>query len=255
MDTILINLEIETECLPLRLQWVHPGQFKMGNNFQVEPEMKDEAQGKFEIILSQGYWLGVYPITQCQWRSVMDTNPSPFQGVNKPVTNISWENAIDFCNQLNSRLIPKPANYVFSLPTEAQWEYACKAGTEYKYQLGDTLEDLSQVAWHRDNAAGQEIQDVGQKSPNNWGFHDMLGNISEFCFDGTGYYPDSSAHVDWVGDVLGSFRTTRGGDVYINPSKAITCSLRGEIENTEPYMLTGFRLCLRPQLESEQEDE
>jgi formylglycine-generating enzyme required for sulfatase activity len=200
--------------------------------------------GEFEVIISRGYWLGVYPVTQCQWESVMGTNPSRFKGPNQPVAEVGWQDALDFCNRLNGSQIPIPKGYTFSLPTQAQWEYACRAGTPYRYQLGDSLEDLSRVAWHRDNISSLSTQDVGQKEPNNWGLYDMLGNVMEWCFDSPVEYPNGTTQMDWFGGSEEGIRNLRGGSILVRPVNSITCSGR-MYSLTDPYIVSGFRLCLR----------
>jgi len=225
----------------------------MSNIFMGETGFEDQENhtGEFKVVLTRGFWLGIYPITRCQWESVMGGVPFKDFHIplndNMPVTGISWYDALDFCSKLNSRFPSKQEGYSFSLPTEAQWEYACKAGGECKFQIGDSLTDLSQVAWHRENT--NIFQDVGQKTPNQWGFHDMLGNVNEMSFDGSVNYPDGVTQTDWVGDMRGEYpyRVCKGGNILLNPAESITCSIRGQIETSEPSMFTGFRLCLRYQ--------
>lgn len=180
MNEININLNLSAKCLKLTLQWIPPSTFMMSNDFMVDKERHSNPIGKFQVILNQGYWLSIYPITQCQWHLIMNGSTS---NLNKPITNISWEECLEFCNRLNSKSIPRPEGYIFSLPTEAQWENACKTGKNYQYQIGNEIEDLSMVAWHRNNMNIPAIQNVGQKKPNDWGFYDMLGNVEEWCFD------------------------------------------------------------------------
>jgi len=249
MDQIIVKMELDSGCLPIVLQWVNPGQFTMSNSFLVNPKAEDDAVGTFEVMISYGYWMATYPITLCQWQLLMYKNPLSDThlsvGSNHPVTNITWHEAIDFCQRLNSKPLPKPEGYSFGLPTEAQWEYACRANTKYQYQIGNNTKDLSQVAWHRNNASGPKP--VAQKAPNLWGFYDMLGNISEMCLDGTTFYPDNTTQTDWVGDMPleGPWRTKRGGNVVIDPIEAINCSTRSEFETTDKDLLTGFRICLK----------
>lgn len=223
MEDVTIPLNISQDCTPLILRWVTPGHFKMGDtNGDYE-----EPMGEFEVILTKGFWLGVYPVTQCQWESVMGMNPSRFKGFNKPIESISWQDAVEFCQHLNNRAIEIPKGYAFNLPTEAQWEYACKSGKESKYQIGNKLEDLSKVAWHRENIPVPGTQEVGQKVPNNWGFYDMLGNVMEWCFDSPLDYPVGTVQTDYIGGVEREFRNLRGGSAFTSPdSDILTCSGR-----------------------------
>lgn len=254
MNATTLSLNMDTECLPLKLQWVEPGELIMSNIFMGETGLndlddKEDQAGEFKVILSRGYWLGIYAVTRCQWMSVMgQLQPEKYNITltnNMPVTDISWYDALDFCDKLNSMFPSRPEGYSFNLPTEAQWEYACKAGKEYKYQIGDSLTDLSNVAWHRENT--EVFRDVGQKMPNHWGFYDMLGNVNEMVFDASVRYADGTIRIDPIGDTRDEypFRVCRGGNVFINPIEAIDCSIRGQIETAEPTVLTGFRLCLR----------
>lgn len=207
-------------------------------------DFESTPMGEFEVIISRGYWLGVYPVTQCQWQAVMGTNPSVFKGNNHPVTNVGWQDAMDFCDRLAINQPTIPDGYAFSLPTQAQWEYVCRAGTTYKYQLGDSLEDLSRVAWHSGNVDTYSTQAVGQKEPNHWGMYDMLGNALEWCFDGPLEYPDGTVQTDWVGGFKEGIRIARGASIFLQPPEALTCGTRMDLP-TEPYLVSGFRLCLR----------
>lgn len=241
VNDLTVPLNIARDCMPLTLRWVPHGKFTMGNT----DGDHEEPMGEFEVILSKGFWLGVYPVTQCQWESVMGTNPSKFKGSNKPIESISWQDTIDFCNRLDDEVIAIPNGYAFSLPTEAQWEYACKSGAESKYQVGDKIEDLSKVAWHRANIVVPGTQDVGQKEPNNWGLYDMLGNVMEWCFDSPLDYPAGTTQNDYVGGTAQGFRNLRGGSAFTSPdSDILTCSGR-MYTGTDPNPFFGFRLCLR----------
>lgn len=256
MENITIPLTTDKNCKALKLNWIEAGSFMMGKNEIITYDgFHHEPHGEFEVTLSRGYWLGVYPVTQCQWYSMMRTNPSDFIGYNKPVTMVSWQDAIDFCNCLNKIELPDVSEgYIFNLPTEAQWEFACKAGSQNKYQIGNTLEDLSTVAWHRNNSDSVSVQDVGQKVPNNWGIYDMLGNVMEWCFDAPKEYPDETKQTDWIGEVIGEDRNLRGGSVFTShESDVLTCS--GRMYGWGPNNFYGFRICLRPKLASKQKDE
>lgn len=248
MNTINIDLNLKAECLNLILKWIPPSTFKMSNSFLIDKERSSNPTGEFTVVLTQGYWLSIYPITQCQWYEIMNSAKSSLKNMNKPITNICWEECLEFCNRLNSNFISRPEGYIFSLPTEAQWENACKAGENYQYQIGNEIEDLSTVAWHRNNINIPAIQDVRQKKPNNWGFYDMLGNVEEWCFDYGLSYPDDETHNNWIGSTQVPSRTTRGGNILTNPPHAITCSLRNEAGTSIAHSLAGFRICLRSEV-------
>jgi formylglycine-generating enzyme required for sulfatase activity len=155
------------------------GTFIMGS-----PDSDTEAQpnGKpaHRVTISQPFYLGKYPVTQRQWEAVMGKNPSRFKGnPNYPVEHVSWGDAQAFLHHLNER----EGKRDYRLPTEAQWEYACRAGTETpRYHA-----DVSAIAWYEGNS-NYQTHPVGQKLPNAWGLHDMLGNVWEWCDDGVRTY-------------------------------------------------------------------
>ncbi len=134
------------------------------------------TMGAQPITLS-GFWLGRYPITQAQWQAVMGDNPSYFRGENRPVEQVPWGRAQEFCQILSERTGQR-----FGLPSEAQWEYACRAGSTTPYPFGEDLWQLTEYAWFWDNSNG-ETHPVGEKRPNAWGLYDMLGNVAEWCAD------------------------------------------------------------------------
>lgn len=246
MDEITVPLDISSDCILLKLSWIPPGKFMMGDKEGISlNDFEQKAMGEFEVTLSKGYWLGVYPVTQCQWQSVMHTNPSTFRNPNHPVSGVGWQDAMDFCQRLDVSRLPIPKGYSFGLPTEAQWEYACRAGTKYRYQIGNSLADLSRVAWHRDNISIFSTQEIGQKEPNNWGLYDMLGNVQEWCFDSPKQYPDGTTQVDWVGESDGPLRNLRGGSILDKAEyNHLWCSGR-MYTGMDANIVTGFRLCLR----------
>jgi len=244
MDKIHIPLEVNNDCKPMILNWIPPGRFKMGNKISIKDGTWDEPEGQFDVVITKGFWLGAYQVTQCQWQSVMETNPSHFKGDNLPVGNLSWWDAIRFCKQVDISQLSLPESYACSLPTETQWEYACRAGTNYKYQLGNSIEELSRVAWYSDNTNLFSPENVGQKEPNNWDLYDMLGNVLEWCFDSQLDYPVDTIQTDWVGGSDDDFRNLRGGCARsYSTSTEITCGGRFYGMGGMPW--TGFRICIR----------
>ena len=196
----------ETETLDLgdgvKMEFVliRPGSFQMGsdrNQYDERPVRK--------VTLTQPYYLGKYEVTQAQWEKIMGNNPSHFKDPNRPVENVSWED----CQRFLAALRKKVARNVV-LPTEAQWEYACRAGTTTAYSFGDDVEALSEYSWHSANS-DLTTHPVGQKKPNPWGLYDIHGNVFEWCADWySANYPRGEA-VDPKGSAKGSRRVIRGG--------------------------------------------
>ena len=185
--------------------WIPAGEFLMGST---SSEATDDQRPVTRVRISRGYWLGKYEVTQGQWEAVMGSNPSFFDecGPDCPVEHVSWEDAQAFLRQLNGRT----GGSRYRLPTEAEWEYAARAGT-----TGDRYGTLDAIAWYTDNSTTSSTsplgstQPVGQKMPNAWGLHDMLGNVSELVQDWAGEYP-GGAVTDPAGPLSGSHRLHRG---------------------------------------------
>ena len=243
-SNIVIPLKLADHCCRLEMAWIPSGRFEMDNNGRVDTKVHPDPTGRFEVVFPKGYWLGVYTVTQCQWEAVIGDNPSHFKGANLPVEMVSWEDAVDFCDRIQEFTSSIPNGYSFSLPTEAQWEYACRSGSTHKYQIGDDIAHLARIAWYRENIPQLSTQIVGQKEPNLWGLYDMLGNVLEWCLDGPTDYPDNEVHTDWVGRIGGPVRNLRGGRAWDYSIDALTCGAK-MYTGTEPNKFFGFRLCLR----------
>ena len=209
---------------------VPAGEFRMGST-------SAEALGvEFPVTrvrISQGFYLGKYEVTQRQWQEVMGSNPSWFDecGPDCPVENVSWDDVQGFIGRLNAAL----GEERYRLPTEAEWEYAARAGTS-----GDRYGNVDAIAWHKDNS-GRRTHPVGQKAPNAWGLHDMLGNVFEWTQDWYGLYPGGEV-TDPQGPVSGSGRVYRGGgwifgDVYCRAAFRYFSSPGGRGD-----AMLGFRL-------------
>jgi formylglycine-generating enzyme required for sulfatase activity len=225
--------------------YVNPGTFTMGDKADKHlGSSQDNLQ--FDVTLTSGYWLGQYPITQAQWQAVMGNNPSHFKTVDQdcPVESVDWNEAMSFCRVLNEQFARDlPLNYQFTLPTEAQWEYACRAGTKTNYYSGNTLEDLDQVAWHEGNSMGQ-THPVRGKSSNHWEFFDMHGNVAQWCLDSITDYPRMPS-TNWVGTSGDNIKSIRGSSWNTPRENDLhRCSDRsgGEPDTKRPFI--GFRLCL-----------
>lgn len=213
------------------------GTFVMGSppgEARTEEESTIEKQHK--VTISQPFYMGKYELTQAQYARVMGANPSANKGDDLPVHGVSWQNGQDFCDKL-AKQVKRPVQ----LPTEAQWEFACRAGTTTAYHSGDTIADLGKVGWHGGNSGGKP-HPVGQKTPNAWGLFDMHGNIREFvrdCFDGK---PLADA-IDPTGPKDGDPKNhvVRGGAYTANAAFARNC--RSAVRRpTESLAVTGFRI-------------
>lgn len=204
----------------------------------------DETQHR--VTITQGFWLGKYQVTQAQWEAVMGGNPSYFKGANLPVENFSWNDISGpggFLPRGNSFM---PRGGRFSLPTEAQWEYACRAKTTTALNSGKNLtsseeacSNLDEVGWYDDNSGGK-TNPGGLKKANAWGLHDMHGNVWEWYADWKGDYPTGSMS-DPLGPNSGSYRVRRGGSWN---SFAYECraAYRNSYSPGDYYNGIGFRL-------------
>ncbi len=150
--------------------------------------------------------MGKYEVTQEQWEAVMGSNPSRFKANRNPVEQVSWNACQEFVKKLTAVSKEKEP---FRLPTEAEWEYACRAGSAGKYCFGDAENLMTDYAWHVGNAANT-VHPVGEKKPNAWGLYDMHGNVWEWCQDWYGAYADGE-QTDPAGPAAGLHRTLRGG--------------------------------------------
>ena len=203
-----------TNSIGMKLALIPSGKFTMGSPRNEQDRTRDELQ--HEVVLSKDYYLGVTEVTQYQFREVMDTNPSFFQDerihgntANHPVEQVTWKDAVEFCRRLSALSEERKAGRAYRLPTEAEWEYACRAGTKTAYHFGDDRKFLSEYAWYGSNSKGQ-TQPVQEKKPNAWGLCDMHGNVSEWCSDWEGAYSGDQV-TDPVGPENGSRRIIRGG--------------------------------------------
>jgi formylglycine-generating enzyme required for sulfatase activity len=220
----------------MELVWCPPGTFWMGSPEDEEGRYDDETL--YEVTLTRGFWIGRYPVTQGQWEEVMGSNPSRFKqsGPNAPVENVSWDDAQEFCRALGQR-----DGREYRLPTEAEWEYACRAGSTGAWCFGDDEEKLGDYAWYLDNS-DEQTHHVGQKRPNAWGIHDMHGSVCECCADWREDYPAISA-TDPLGPEDGSIRATRGGS-WLDDAADCRSAFRDSISPGGRISFLGFRVAV-----------
>lgn len=228
------------EDLGLELIHVKAGSFTMGSKSD-EPQ-RDKAEGpRTEVTLTHPFWLGKTEITQAQYQAVVGENPSRFKNVgpNAPVEEVSWDDAMNFCELLTTReqvARRLPKGYAYTLPTEAQWEYACRAGTTGAY-----AGNPASMGWSNGNSK-ETTHPVGQLQPNQWGFYDMSGNILEWCLDWYGNYPGGKVKNP-RGPTHGHFRIARGGSWRMDARVGRSAARAGGSQGRRDYTI-GFRLAL-----------
>lgn len=202
--------------LGIEFIYVPAGSFVMGSDKGSEDE-----RPAHRVMIRKGFYIGRYEITQAQWQSVMGSNPSNFKGEDLPVEQVSWTDAHEFIKKLNER----GDNFIYRLPTEAEWEYACHGG-----MTGDSMGALDTLAWYFNNSAGK-THPVGAKQPNAWGLYDTLGNVWEWCEDvyHDGYRGAPTDGSAWLAGVDQKYRVLRGGSWIDN---AFYCRTNERIRGT-----------------------
>ena len=227
-----VKLPESINSIGMKFKLIPTGTFLMG-----------ESEVAHEVTLTKPFKMGVHEVTQTQYERLMGVNPSHFKGADNPVHRVSWNDAVEFCRKLSELPSEKAAGNVYRLPTEAEWEYACRAGTNTKYSFGDDASDLEQYAWYDENS-GKETHALGGKQPNAWGLYDMHGNVWEWCQDVHGDYP-SGAVTNPTGAASGMFRVSRGGS-WGYPAGYCRSAYRFRDYPTDRSYYIGFRVCLSP---------
>jgi serine/threonine protein kinase len=220
------------------VRWIPAGRFIMGSPDDELLRSTNELQ--HEVVFSKGFFLSETECTQSQWDAVMGNRPSRFQGAQLPVEQVNWSEAVEFCRKLTAKHQQQgqlPDGWEWRLPTEAEWEYAARAGT-----VVPRYGDLDIIAWHAGNS-GNTTHPVGRKQANGWGLQDMMGNVWEWCLDWHGDYPTSGV-VHPKGPTSGSHRVFRGGCYRLSESRKFRSGYRSGISpNTQTFDL-GFRPAL-----------
>ena len=188
------------------------------------------------VTLTQPFYMGKYDVTQEQYQAVLGTNPSNFTGKDNPVENVSWDDAQTFCQK-----VAEQTKVSVGLPSEAEWEYACRAGTTTEFYSGDVESDLDRVAWYSANSKGK-THPVGQKEPNTFGLYDMHGNVWQWCHDlwNEDYYANAPAENP-LGPALGMSRLLRGGSCLNRPMVCRSAYRDWTTPDTRNF-LVGFRM-------------
>ena len=199
---------IITNSVGMRLTLIPSGEFTMGSP---DPELERGAdEVRHRVTISRSFYLGVYEVTQSEYKSVIGTNPSAHKRPTNPVEQVNWKDAVEFCRTLSELPAEKAAGNRYRLPTEAEWEYACRAGTTTAFSFGDDKTLLHQFGWFGGNSGLTRLHPVGMKKPNPWGLYDMHGNVWEWCHDWYAAYPTADV-IDPAGPTSGDVRIDRGG--------------------------------------------
>jgi len=225
----------------MELVYIPPGRFMMGSPASESKSGRSMDETQHEVTITKGFYLGKYEVTQAQYQAVMGANPSNWKEANRPVEQVSWNDATEFCSRMTQRV-----GRQVRLPTEAEWEYACRAGTTAAFHFGDSL-SADRANFDGNYPYGgaakgvfrQETTRVGSFQPNAWGLCDMHGNVWEWCSDWYGTYP-TGAVSDPQGAAGGTFRVVRGGSWY---SLGYSCrsAYRFRFESVVRDLIIGFR--------------
>ncbi|WP_406670714.1 formylglycine-generating enzyme family protein [Methanolobus sp. ZRKC4] len=230
------NPKTYTNSIDMEFVLIPAGEFEMGSPLYEEDRYDNEGP-VHEVTIGQAYYFGKYEVTQEQWGEVMGDNPSYFDGDSNPVEKVSWNDVQEFVKKLNNM----EGTNKYRLPSEAEWEYACRAGTTMRYSFGDSVSDLGEYAWYKNNS-GSKTHPVGQKKPNPWGLYDMHGNVWEWCQDGWhSYYEGAPTDGSAWEDGSGSLRVSRGGSWFNNAENCRSAN-RYEYAPYSRYFNFGFRL-------------
>ena len=233
-------------CVLSGLHWRYSGQtLEKANAEYAGAKARYNAASSVEkpahpVTLTQPFYVGKFDVTQEQYQQVMGTNPSYFKGKDNPVEQVSWDDAQAFCKKLSEQTTDR-----VRLPTEAEWEYSCRAGTKTTYYSGDTDKDLDRVAWYGANSKST-THPVGQKESNFFGLYDMHGNVWQWCQDwySENYYGKSEAENP-QGPAQGAVRLLRGGSWDFNPMICRSAN-RCRYDPVNRYYNIGFRVVLVP---------
>ncbi len=225
-----------TNQLGIKFAWIPPGTFLMGSPSAETGRMVVEIP--HQVTLTRGFFLGIFPVTQLQWHTVMGNDPSHFKGDELPVEMVSWDDCQEFC-----KLLSKQDGLPYRLPTEAEWEYACRAGATTAYYFGFSPNHLGEYAWFFDNSNSQ-TQPVGQKKPNAWGLYDMHGLVWEWCQDWYGSYGHKKVE-DPTGPKTGNAHVLRGGS-WGHRDLNCRSAFRSRRASSAASNIVGFRVAFNP---------
>ncbi|MBF0461737.1 MAG: formylglycine-generating enzyme family protein [Magnetococcales bacterium] len=230
--------ETYTNSIGMAFVLIPSGSFTMGA--PSGPDAKNlnyDEVPQHPVAISKAFYLGKYEVTQAQWESIMGNNPSEFKGADRPVEKVNFVDVQQFVKRLNE----KEGTEVYRLPTEAEWEYAARAGTTTRFPWGESECGAELFAWYDANS-GKQTHPVGQKQPNAWGLYDMEGNVWEWVQDWhDGRYYENTPGNDPTGPEKGSYRVFRGGSWEYEPA-LLRPSYRNDSRPDRRYNDLGFRL-------------
>ena len=245
VDRLIATFSIEGKEMSMEFVWIAPGVFQMGSP-DSEPGRDSDEGPVHEVEISQGFYMGTYEVTQGQWETVMGTTPwagrdRVQENPSHPAVRISWHDVQAFIGRLNEA----SGDALYRLPSEAEWEYACRAGSTTRFSFGDAVADLAAYAWYSANAkdAGEEYAHaVGTQRPNAWGLYDMHGNVFEWVQDwyGEEYYK-VSPRMDPQGPSAGSYGVIRSAS-FISVASEMRSAYRYAWEHGNSYQTVGARL-------------
>ncbi len=235
-----------TNSIGMKLVYIRPGEFMMGTPSKESLRVVDE-EPRHRVKLSEGFYMGVTEVTQAQYRAITGTSPSRFNGEDNPVETVSWNEAVEFCKKLSER-----EGKTYRLPTEAEWEYACRAGTTTPFYTGETI-NTSQANYNGDYVYGNGTKgvfrdrtiSVGSFPPNAFGLYDMHGNVWEWCQDwyGEDYYKTSPV-LNPQGPSSGKYRVLRGGCWLLSPIHCRSVRRHRAAPGNRSTAENGFRILL-----------
>jgi len=244
-----------TNSIGMRFVYIPAREFQMGSPQSERGRRENEHQHRVKI--TKPFYLGMFEVTQAEYLKIMDENPSKFSPdgprgesvvgidtIRLPVDSVSWDNAVEFCRHLSNLPVESKSKRSYRLPTEAEWEYACRAGSSKLWSHGDEIDDLKSFAWYGSRIAEGRTHQVGEKEPNHFGLHDMHGNVWEWCHD---WYTDDLKHggtvVDPQGPKSGELRVIRGGGWASGPARCRNAARSHDPPSVHDEDL-GFRVVL-----------
>jgi formylglycine-generating enzyme required for sulfatase activity len=247
-----LRFETITNSIGMKLTLIPAGEFWMGSPDD-DKDARNHEKPRHKVVITKPFYIGVYEVTRGEIFDVFGKNPNGVSSGPKdlPAEKITWDEASDFCRKLTElerNYARLPAGWEYRLPTEAEWEYACRAGSQGRYSFGDNPSSIASYAWCISNS-GKQTHQVGRKRANAFGLYDMYGNVSEWCLDMFGKYPAETVY-DPTGEATGPGRVRRGGNSGADAS-GMRSAERFFGTPSHRYIGQGFRV-VRVKIDSEQ---